>query len=63
VNFPAGDLNYIISSLAKAGFDQKKCYAKGNEIMGALECAKIEFYRRWLQVLEDKKIQENGDLE
>ena len=36
--------------------------AKINEAVGALECAKLEFYRRLAGPCEDRKVAENGDL-
>jgi len=32
------------------------------DVLGALECAKLEFYRRLVAVYEDVKIRENGDV-
>jgi len=57
----AGELNYIINRLMLKLVGQAK-YADINELMGALECAKIEFYRRKAAPYEDKKAVENGDL-
>jgi hypothetical protein len=37
-------------------------YRVFNEIVGALECAKIETYRRQIANLEEMKKQENGDV-
>jgi len=62
-SFPPGDLNYIITKLLHAAWDCNPRYDTGNELVGVLECAKQEFYRRKLAPYEDKKIQENGDLE
>jgi hypothetical protein len=58
-----GELNYVITRLARA-FAQRDgtSYAKINETMGALECAKLELYRRIAEPYEDKKIKENGDV-
>jgi hypothetical protein len=39
-----------------------KNYKHINEIIGVLECAKQEFYRRVAAPYEDTKIQENGDV-
>ncbi len=58
----AGELNYIINRLMLKLVGQAK-YADINELMGALECAKIEFYRRKAAPYEDKKAVENGDLD
>ena len=57
----AGELNYTINRLMLALQGAGK-YADINELIGALECAKLEFYRRKAAPYEDKKIAENGDL-
>jgi hypothetical protein len=59
----AGDLNYIFTTLChnyllEVGLNYKNI----NEVIGALECAKLELYRRIAVPYEDKKIQENGDV-
>lgn len=66
--FP-GDLNYIITSLVKRSYDAaakldnfKLGYGDFNEIIGMLECCKLELYRRTLAPYEDKKRKENGDV-
>lgn len=66
--FP-GHLNYIITSIIKRGYDAaaklddfKLGYGDFNEMIGMLECAKLELYRRTLAPYEDKKIKENGDV-
>jgi len=58
----AGDMNWLISSILYEVFDANPSYRLGNDIMGLLECAKQEFYRRKLAPYEDLKIKENGDL-
>lgn len=62
VNFPVGDMNYIVSKIAKAAFLAKPEYTNANNIDGMLSCAEKEYYRRYLAPLEDKKIIENGDI-
>jgi len=37
-------------------------YSNVNEIIGALECIKLELYRRVAAPYEDLKIEENGDV-
>jgi hypothetical protein len=37
-------------------------YSIINDIVGVLECAKMEFYRRVAVPYEDKKRTENGDV-
>ncbi len=59
----AGRLNYTISSLINRIIEQKgMSYSVANEIIGVLECAKLELYRRVIAPYEDEKIAENGDV-
>ena len=59
----AGELNYYIYSLINHFIDKKgKSYATINEVIGALECAKLELYRRIAAPYEDIKIKENGEV-
>jgi hypothetical protein len=58
----AGDLNYTITRLIKLVYDGKECYQTYNEIVGVLECCKMEMYRRAISKYEDLKIKENGDV-
>lgn len=58
----AGDLNYVISRLCARFVGPKPRYAYLNEVIGVLECAKLELYRRRVVPYEDKKIEENGDV-
>lgn len=37
-------------------------YADINEAIGALECAKLELYRRIAVPYENRKLAENGDV-
>lgn len=59
----AGELNYTITVLCieylKAHGTR---YATLNEVIGVLECAKLEFYRRLAAPYEDAKIKQNGDV-
>jgi len=59
----AGELNYYISTLINHYINQnRKSYAVINEVIGALECARLELYRRIAAPYEDTKIQSNGDV-
>jgi len=58
----AGDLNFLISTLCWFRFAKGQSYQTGNAIVGILECAKLEFYRKLLAEYEDLKIKENGTL-
>lgn len=59
----AGELNYQITAVIKTYMDVNgKSYQTINDIIGALEGAKLEFYRRIAAPYEDTKIKENGDI-
>ena len=59
----AGELNFCISILCKEYLDAVGLrYDTINEVIGALECAKLELYRRVAVPYEDKKVAENGDI-
>ena len=58
----AGELNYLITIFIKEYFESHSNYQGINDIMGALEGAKAEFYRRVAVPYEDQKILENGDV-
>ena len=59
----AGELNFKISTLL-AGYINTygKSYGTINDVLGALEGAKLEFYRRVAVPYEEKKLTENGDV-
>jgi hypothetical protein len=59
----AGELNFTITKLIhKWVKDYGECYDAYDLVIGALECAKLELYRRKVAPYEDKKILENGDV-
>ena len=59
----AGDLNYIITEMTHAYLKKKgKNYANINELIGALECCKLELYRKVAAPYEDFKVLQNGDV-
>ena len=59
----AGVLNYCISALLNEVLKTKGInYRNINELIGVLECAKLELYRRVASPYEDEKIQSNGDV-
>lgn len=59
----AGELNYSITKQCSEYLrDLGTNYQRLNEIVGVLECAKLEFYRRMAAPYEDTKIKENGDV-
>jgi hypothetical protein len=58
-----GDLNYAITTLCLDWLAETgKSYADYNTVVGVLESAKLEFYRRAVAKYEDQKIKENGDV-
>ena len=58
-----GELNYFITTMCKSWLEQHgTSYTSINDVIGALECAKLEFYRRIAVPYEDIKIKENGDV-
>lgn len=57
-----GDLNYIITKVCLAFLDGKRSYALYNEVVGVLECAKLELYARLVRPYEQEKITANGDV-
>lgn len=58
-----GELNYQITTLLNEyRFPEKLSYQKINDILGALEGAKLEFYRRVAAPYENDKIEQNGDV-
>lgn len=58
-----GELNYVITGILNEYIvDNGESYQSYNDIIGALEGAKMEIYRRKIVPYEDKKIAENGDV-
>lgn len=59
----AGELNYVLTKvLNKYLLENGLNYAHINDCLGALEGAKLEFYRRVAVPYEEKKLKENGDV-
>lgn len=56
----SGHLNYIITKIL-LGTEPKR-YNDYNTLIGVLECAKLELYRRQIAKYEEEKIVENGDI-
>lgn len=58
-----GELNYLITVLCKDYADTNGySYTTFNEIVGVLECAKQEFYRKLIVNYENQKCIENGEV-
>jgi len=59
----SGELNYVMTRIAHEVLNNwGHKYANMNEVIGAIECMKLELYRRVLSPYEDEKIAENGDV-
>ena len=61
-----GHANYVITRLLRGawGVDRPagESYANHADVIGTLECAKLEIYRRWVGPYEDGAIERNGDV-
>lgn len=58
----AGELNYLITQLVYDYIKRNgKSYSVLNEVVGVLECAKLELYRRVIVPYENSKLSLNGD--
>ncbi len=59
-----GELNYCITKMVNKYIQNTGgvSYQRINEVIGVLECAKLELYRRVAAPYEDKKMVENGDV-
>ena len=58
-----GELNYILTEVCKRYMEERsENYQTFNDIVGALECCKQEFYARVVAPYEEQKIKENGDV-
>lgn len=58
----AGELNYAITYLINEYMVSGESYQRYNDVIGALEGAKLELYRRKIAPYEDIKIKSNGDV-
>lgn len=58
-----GRMNYLIFKIAMEFIKKNgESYKNYQTIIGELECAKQEIFRRMVAKYEDKKIKENGDV-
>lgn len=59
-----GNLNYTITRLLKLVYgDATSSYRDVNDVVGMLECVKLEYYRKLASPYEDVKESENGRVE
>jgi len=53
----------LFSTISRIYLEQHELsYQKANDIIGALEGAKLEFYRRVVSGYENRKISSHGDM-
>ena len=57
-----GVFNYVITKLALGVIGVETKYSKINDVVGAMECCKLELYRRLAANYEDGKAKDNGDV-
>lgn len=58
----AGELNFVLTREILDFIGEDYRYDNINEVIGVLECCKMELYRRIAAPYEDKKKEENGDV-
>jgi hypothetical protein len=59
----SGELNYAITRMCNKYLTKLgKNYTNFNTVIGALECSKLELYRRLIAPYEDQKKNLNGDV-
>ena len=60
----AGNLNYVLTATIRRyqALSKRKSYKDYNELIGALECCKLELYRKEIACYEDQKETENGEV-
>jgi hypothetical protein len=62
-SFNEGQMNYIITKLCRKYIEENgESYVNYNALIGVLECAKLELYRRKISSYENLKVIENGDV-
>lgn len=57
-----GDLNYAITKLVDYWLGEGPTYTDINEVVGVLECAKLEVYRRVGVAIEEVACATRGDV-
>ncbi len=61
-----GHANYVITQVLRrawgVGAARDESYSNYADIVGTLECAKLEIYRRWVAAYEDSALARHGDL-
>mgnify|MGYP001578008472 CR=1 FL=1 len=60
--YTIGELVFQLTMVVLKYLPRQPKFADYDAVIGALECAKLELYRRRVAVYEDQKIRENGDV-
>ena len=58
----AGEFNFAFTHLIHKYLQGNLSYSTINEMIGMLECCKLELYTKIARKYEDQKIAENGDM-
>jgi len=61
-NFLAGELNYVFSKIIHASLECNMSYTSINEVIGVLECCKLELYHQIAAPYEREKHKLNGPV-
>ena len=61
-NMTAGEINYLLTIILDRQLGPSITYARANELIGVLECVKLEIYRQVISKYEDLKERENGTV-
>ncbi len=61
---PPGELSYKLAALVDKYLAEKggPSYGNYNDVIGVLECLKLEIYRRFAGPYEDEKLAQNGEV-
>jgi hypothetical protein len=61
-----GHANYVVTQILRRGWGvdraEGESYSSYADVIGTLECAKQEIYRRWVATYEDGAIRRSGDV-
>jgi len=63
VDFNVGHVNYVVYSIMQEWFYRRMKYSSLNDIRGVLGNVASEVYRKLAVPYEDKKCQQNGDID
>jgi hypothetical protein len=59
-----GEMNYLLTSILGTFIQQNGVnYSTLQSVIGLLECVKLELYRRIVSPYEERKLDDNGDVD